>query len=93
MRRVRGELVGSANPLPSKAIFAKQKTKNAQKANDRHTIKAAKEINMQYMILLAVASVMILYVLIIAGCLCYVGRHGRRTHPRSCSMIERASRT
>ena len=48
---------------------------------------------MQYMILLAVVSIMVLYVLIIVGCLCYVGRHGRRTHPRSYLMIERASHT
>ena len=34
---------------------------------------------MQYLILLAVVSIMALYVLIIAGCLCYVGRLGRRT--------------
>jgi hypothetical protein len=31
---------------------------------------------MQYLILLAVVSMMLLYVLTIAGCLCYVGRHG-----------------
>jgi hypothetical protein len=63
----------------SGAIFAKQKTKKAQQANDRHVIKATKEISMQHLILLAAVSVMALYVLIIAGCLCYVGRHGRRT--------------
>ena len=34
---------------------------------------------MQPLILLAVLSMMVLYVLIIAGCLCYVARHGRRT--------------
>ena len=34
---------------------------------------------MQYLILLAVVSMMVLYVLIIVGCLCYVERHGRRT--------------
>ena len=33
---------------------------------------------MQPLILLAVVSMMVLYVLIIVGCLCYVGRHGRR---------------
>jgi hypothetical protein len=33
---------------------------------------------MQPLILLAVVSIMVLYVLIIVGCLCYVGRHGRR---------------
>ena len=33
---------------------------------------------MQHLILLANVSMMVLYVLIIVGCLCYVGRHGRR---------------
>jgi uncharacterized membrane protein len=61
------------------AIFAKQKTKKAQQENDRHVIKATKEISMQHLILLAVVSMMVLYVLIIVGSLCYVGRHGRRT--------------
>jgi len=41
--------------------------------------KATEEISMQYLILLTVVSVMVLYVLIIAGCLCYVARHGHRT--------------
>jgi hypothetical protein len=61
------------------AIFAKQMTKNAEQENDGHVIKATKEASMQHLILLATISIMILYVLIIAGCLCYVGRHGRRT--------------
>jgi uncharacterized ion transporter superfamily protein YfcC len=49
---------------------------------------------MQHLILLAVVSVMVLYVLIIACCLCYVGRYGRRTSksPRSYVMTERALR-
>ena len=34
---------------------------------------------MQPLILLAVVSMMVLYVLIIVGWLCYVGQHGRRT--------------
>ena len=42
-------------------------------------IKATKEVSMQYLILLTVISMMVLYMLIIVGCLCYVGRHGRRT--------------
>jgi hypothetical protein len=63
----------------SGTIFAKQKTKKAQQANDRHVIKATKETSMQHLILLAAVSMMVLYVLIIVGCLCYVGRHGRRT--------------
>jgi len=54
-------------------------TKKAEQENDRHVIKATKEINMQHLTLLAVVSVTVLYVLIIGGCLCYVGRHGRRT--------------
>jgi len=62
------------------AIFAKQMTKKAEQENDRHIIKATKEVSMQHLILLAVLSGMILYVLIIAGCVCYVGRHGRRTY-------------
>ena len=62
-----------------RAIFAKQKTKKAEQENNRHVIKATKEISMQHLILLAVVSMMVLYALIIAGCLCYVGRHGRRT--------------
>jgi hypothetical protein len=35
---------------------------------------------MQHLILLAVLSGIVLYVLIIAGCVCYVGRHGPRTY-------------
>jgi hypothetical protein len=42
-------------------------------------IKATKEVSMQHLILLAVVSMMVLYVLTIVGCLCYIGRHGRRT--------------
>jgi hypothetical protein len=61
------------------AIFAKQKTKKAEQENDRHVIKATKEVSMQYLILLTVISMMVLYMLIIVGCLCYVGQHGRRT--------------
>jgi hypothetical protein len=34
---------------------------------------------MQHLILLAVLSGIVLYVLIIAACLCYVGRHGHST--------------
>ena len=61
------------------AILAKQKTKKAQQENDRHVIKATKEISMQHLILVAVVSMMVLYVLTIAGCLCYIGRQGCRT--------------
>jgi len=34
---------------------------------------------MQHLIPLAAVSMMVLYVLTIVGCLCYIGRHGRRT--------------
>src|SRR5262245_19624650 len=61
------------------AIFAKQKTNTVEQEKHRHVIKAAKEISMQHLILLVVVSMMVLYVLIIVGCLCCVGRHGRRT--------------
>ena len=33
---------------------------------------------MQYLIPFAVVTMMVLYVLIIANCLCYIGRHGQR---------------
>jgi hypothetical protein len=38
---------------------------------------------MQHLILLAVVSMMVLYVLTIVGCLCYIGRHyvGRPNPP------------
>jgi len=61
------------------AIFANKKTKKAKQENGPYCIDAMKEISMQHLILLAVISAMVLYVLIIAACLCYVGRHGRRT--------------
>jgi hypothetical protein len=61
------------------AIFAQQKTNTAEHESNRHVIKATKEISMQHLILLAVVSMMVLYVLTIIGCLCYVGRHGHRT--------------
>ena len=61
------------------AIFAKQKTKKTEQDYDRHVIKATKEVRMQPLILLlVVVSTILLYVLIIAGCLCYVGRQRRR---------------
>ena len=68
----------SASLLPT-AIFAKRKTKKAEKQNHHHVIKPTKEVNMQHLILLGVLSGMFVYVLISAGCLCYVARHGRRT--------------
>ena len=59
--------------------FCKAKDKESGAGNARHVIKATKEVTMQPLILLAVVSTIILYVLIIVGCLCYVGRHGHRT--------------
>jgi Flp pilus assembly protein TadB len=59
-------------------LQSKRQKKRSRKTN-RDVIKAAKEVSVQTLILLAVISVIILYVVIIAGCLCYVGRHGRRT--------------
>ena len=60
--------------------FLQSKT---QRTPSRKTIitllKRSKRMAMQYLILLAVVSALVLYVLIIAGCLCYVGRHSRRT--------------
>jgi hypothetical protein len=55
------------------AIFAKAKDKRGGAGNDRHVIKATKEISMQPLIVLAVVSMTALYMLIIAGCLCYIG--------------------
>ena len=63
----------------NKSSFAQQKTNAAEQESNRHVIKATKEISMQHLILLAVVSMMVLYVLTIVGCLCYVGRHGHRT--------------
>ena len=65
----------------NKSSFAQQKTNAAEQESNRHVIKATKEVSMQYLILLAVVSMMLLYVLIIVGCLCYVGRHGCPKHP------------
>jgi hypothetical protein len=67
------------NCFLGQAIFAKQMTKKAEQETNRHVIKATKEVSMQHLILLAVLSGMMLYVLIIAGCVCYFGRHGRWT--------------
>jgi Ca2+/H+ antiporter len=51
-----------------RAIFAKQKTRNVERETDRHRNKP-KEQSMEYLILVAVVSMMALYALIIAGCL------------------------
>jgi hypothetical protein len=59
--------------------FLHSKTQRRRSTKTTIAIKAMKERIMQYLVLLAVVSMMALYVLIIAGCLCYIGRHGRRT--------------
>jgi len=76
------------------AIFAKQKTNTVEQESDRHVIKATKEISMQHLILLAVVSMMVLYVLIIVAVYVMLGGTGvgRPNHPRSYLMIEGASR-
>jgi hypothetical protein len=51
------------------AIFAEQNAKNAEHEIRRRPIKPTKEQNMEYLILVAVVSVMALYALIIIGCL------------------------
>jgi hypothetical protein len=60
------------------AIFASKRQIRLSK-KDHQIVKATKEVSMQYLIPFAVVSVIVLYVLIIAACLCYVGRHGHRT--------------
>jgi hypothetical protein len=59
--------------------FCKAKDNKREAEKDHYGIKAIKEISMQPLILLAVVSMLVLYVLIIVACLCYVGRHGART--------------
>jgi hypothetical protein len=71
VHRVKKQLLFSA------AIFAKQKT-NTLSRKDHQIVKSIEEVSMQYLIPFAVVSVMALYVLIIASCLCYIGRHGHR---------------
>jgi hypothetical protein len=66
-------------PLFRAAIFEKQKTNTAEQENYSQITNLTKEINMQPLILLAALSVMVLYMLTIVGCVCYVGRHRRRT--------------
>jgi hypothetical protein len=76
------------------AIFANKKTKKAKQENGPYGIEAMKEISMQHLILLAVISAMVLYVVILAACLCYVGRHRRRTSWSPALLNHRdASRT
>jgi Ca2+/H+ antiporter len=72
-------LLISLSPSFAAGNFCKAKDKESGARNDHHVIKAAKEISMQYLILLAAVSMIALYALIIVGCLGYVGRHGHRT--------------
>jgi hypothetical protein len=51
------------------AIFAKKKPSNAEQESHRRVMKAAKGDNMEYLILVAVVSMIGLYALIIVGCL------------------------
>ena len=55
--------------LFAQAIFAKQKTRNVEHQTHHRLTKAIKEMTMDYMILIAVVSMMALYALIIVGCL------------------------
>ena len=59
--------------------FCKAKDKKREAEKHHHGIKATKEISMQPLILVAAVSMLVLYVLIIVACLCYIGRHGLRT--------------
>jgi predicted nucleic acid-binding protein len=55
--------------LDGGAIFAKEKPRNVEHEICRRLTKHKKEQSMEYLILLAVVSVMALYALIIVGCL------------------------
>src|SRR5215831_10735556 len=66
-----------AGGLRKRASQSKRQIRLSRK--DHQIVKTTKEVSMQYLIPFAVVSVMVLYVLIIASCLCYIGRHGHRT--------------
>ena len=51
------------------ATFAKQKARNVEREIRRRLTKRTKEQSMEYLILVAVGSMMALYALIIVGCL------------------------
>jgi hypothetical protein len=55
--------------VPGRAIFAKEKPRNAEHEIRRRLTKGTKEQSMEYLILTAVVSMMALYALIIIGCL------------------------
>ena len=52
-----------------RAIFAKEKPRNVEHKIPRRLTKGTKEQSMEYLILVAVGSMMALYALIIVGCL------------------------
>jgi hypothetical protein len=56
-------------PLMRTPIFAKEKPRNAERETCRRLISHIKEQTMEYLILVAVVSMMALYALIIVGCL------------------------
>lgn len=51
------------------AIFAEQKARNGEHETLGHVTKRIKELTMEYLILVAVVSMMALYALIMVGCL------------------------
>ena len=51
------------------AIFAKQNARNVEHEICRHVSKADKEQNMEHLIPAAVVAMMVLYALIIVGCM------------------------
>jgi hypothetical protein len=59
--------------------FLQSKRQIRLSRKDHQIVKATKVVSMQYLIPFAVVSVMVLYVLIIASCLCYIGRQRHRT--------------
>jgi hypothetical protein len=59
----------TASLAQGRAIFAKQKTRNGEHETNGRVTKAKKEMAMEYLILVAVVSMMALYARIIVGCL------------------------
>jgi hypothetical protein len=65
--------------VSAKRNFCKAKDKQRAARNNRSGYESRQGDHMEYLILLAVVSAMVLYVLIVVGCLCYVGHHRRPT--------------
>jgi hypothetical protein len=59
----------TASLAQGKAIFAKENTSNVQRETHCGVTKPTKDMTMDYLILVAVVSMMALYALIIVGCL------------------------